>query len=95
MFADKDCDKLLEDVGCREPEGMDLRHFKLMVLHQDAPLSPMPPRIELEDNDFGGNGERREPASLHRTPSLFHADLHRSISMVKPAFRMQLVTAAA
>jgi calcium-dependent protein kinase len=91
VFGNKDCVRMLEEVGCREPKGMDLPHFKAMVLQQDTdtpPGSPSKKRIELDDNDFGGGVEVKRNKNLCRTPSLANAELQRSISMIRPAFRM-------
>jgi calcium-dependent protein kinase len=87
VFANKDCKRMLEEVGCRYPEGMDLRHFKSMVLQPAGsvypPANPMK-RIQLEDNDIGGGWEVKKRNTLRRTSSMHNAELRRTMSMVSP-----------
>jgi Ca2+-binding EF-hand superfamily protein len=91
VFENQDCVRMLEEVGCHAPEGMDLQHFKLMVLQPAINASGSSlKRSELEDNDMGGweVGSPKRRNDLCKTASLFNAELHRSMSIVRPAFRM-------
>lgn len=91
VFANKDGMRMLEEAGCNEAGGMDLSKFRMMVLTPSVPASPTSAagnktkRVTLIDNDIGGAGERkRSEYKVHRTPSLIHAEMARSISVIRP-----------
>jgi serine/threonine protein kinase len=63
----RDFERMLEEVGCREPDGMDLRHFKLMLLQQaTAPESP----------------KREPPSSPMRSPTKRSQEISDTISAI-------------
>jgi Ca2+-binding EF-hand superfamily protein len=89
VFANMDGRRMLEEVGCIEPGGMDLSKFRLMVLTPSAPGSPSSAkankRVHLVDNDLGGAGESpKKSEKVQRTPSLIHPEMARSISVIRP-----------
>ena len=83
-FTNMDCARMLEEVGCHNPEGMDFGRFSLMVLQPAKPLNPPRKRVQLEDNDIGGGWEVIKRNNLSRTASMFDVDLQRSMSMIRP-----------
>jgi calcium-dependent protein kinase len=86
--------RMLQEVGCEDPGGLDLNRFRAMVLSPSGatPARPggpaliSPKRVKLvDDSDIGGAGEgKRERSKVTRTPSMIHPELARSISLIRP-----------